>query len=193
MHLHEGGSPDEVRPEPGAPNDVAAYVRDSIDAMTEQRARTYSHVTFSQRLVEWLTEHLGTPQAVLAILVIIAAWIAFNVIGHVVGRAPFDPYPFFTLQALISLGALLMTLLILATQNRLVADAAERSHLALHMGIVTEQKVAKIIALIEEQRRDDPSMHNRPDAEAEAMAEVANPSAVSDALDISYRTMLRET
>ncbi|MGZ3550335.1 MAG: hypothetical protein ACXWNZ_18880, partial [Vulcanimicrobiaceae bacterium] len=87
----------------------------------------------------------------------------------------------------------LMTLLILTTQNRLAGSADQRSRLALQMGIVTEQKVAKVIALIEEQRRDDPNLKNRDDAEAEAMTEVADPSALSHALDVSHRTMLLES
>jgi uncharacterized membrane protein len=172
---------------------VAGHVRDSIDAMTEDRARVYRDVSLSQRLVEWLTEHLGTPKVVLAVLVLIATWLAFNVGCHIVGHTPFDPYPFPALQGLLAFGALLMTLLILTTENRLAGSADRRSRLALQMGIVTEQKVAKIIALIEEQRRDDPNLKNRDDAEAEAMMEVADPSTLSQALDVSHRTMLRES
>lgn len=173
--------------------DVAGHVRKSIDAITEDRARAYRDVALAQRLVEWLTEHLGTPKMVLAVLVAITTWLAFNIGFHIAGRAPFDPYPFPALQGLFTFGALLMTLLILTTQNRLADTADQRSRLALQMAIVTEQKVAKIIALIEEQRRDDPNVKNRDDAEAEAMTEAADPSALSQALDVSHRAMLLES
>jgi uncharacterized membrane protein len=65
-----------------------------------------------------------------------------------------------------------MTLLILTTENRLAGSADERSRLALQVGIAAEQKVAKIIASIEEQRRDDPNLTHRDDTEAEAMTAV---------------------
>jgi uncharacterized membrane protein len=65
-----------------------------------------------------------------------------------------------------------MTLLILTTENRLAGSADERSRLALQVGIAAEQKVAKIIASIEEQRCDDPNLTNRDDTEAEAMTAV---------------------
>jgi uncharacterized membrane protein len=161
--------------------------------MTEQRARVYRDVKLSQHVVEWLTEHLGTPRVVLAILAFGGTWIASNLACRVAGLTPFDPYPFTALQGLFAFGALLMTLLILTTENRLAVSADQRGRLALQMGIVTEQKVAKIIALIEEQRRDDPNLKNRQDVEAEAMTEVANPSALSEALDLSNHAMLHET
>jgi uncharacterized membrane protein len=172
--------------------DVAGHVRESIDAMTEQRARVYRDVKLSQHVVEWLTEHLGTPRVVLAILAIIAIWIGSNIALRVAGHAPFDPYPFPALQGLLSFSAVLMALLILTTENRLAASADHRGRLALQMGIVTEQKVAKIIALIEEQRRDDPNLRDRTDVEAEAMTEIADTFALSEALDVSNHAMLHE-
>lgn len=161
--------------------------------MTEHHGRVYRDVTLLQRSVEWSTERLGTPQIVLAVLVLVAAWLAFNLGSRILGRTPFDPYPFPALQGLLAFGAFLMTLLILTTENRLAGSADQRSRLALQMEIVTEQKVAKIIALIEEQRRDDPNLKNRHDAEAVAMTKVADPAALSEALDLSHSTMLRES
>jgi hypothetical protein len=46
--------------------------------------------------------------------------------------------------------------------------------------------------LIEEQRRDDPNLTNA-DTEVKAMTAVADPSALSQALDGSHHTMLRQS
>jgi uncharacterized membrane protein len=46
-----------------------------------------------------------------------------------------------------------------------------------------EQKVTKVIALIEELRRDLPSVQNRVDSQAEAIQEVVDPQTVLSALE----------
>jgi uncharacterized membrane protein len=50
------------------------------------------------------------------------------------------------------------------------------------MALLTEQKTAKIIDLLEEFRRDSP-VRDRPDALAEAMAVPTNPTSVLNAID----------
>ena len=54
--------------------------------------------------------------------------------------------------------------------------------LALDLAILSEQKSAKIIGLLEEFRRDSPEIHDRVDHEAEAMAQPANPQSMLDAI-----------
>lgn len=58
-----------------------------------------------------------------------------------------------------------------------------RRHLDLQVVLLVEQKVTKVIALLEELRRDLPSVQNRQDLQAETMQEVIDPHAVLEALD----------
>jgi uncharacterized membrane protein len=51
------------------------------------------------------------------------------------------------------------------------------------MTLLVEQKVTMVIALIEELRRDLPSVQNRVDSQAEAMQEVVDPQTVLSALE----------
>ena len=51
------------------------------------------------------------------------------------------------------------------------------------MSLLVEQKVTKVIALVEELRRDLPTVQNRVDFQAEAMQEVIDPQAVLGALE----------
>ena len=60
--------------------------------------------------------------------------------------------------------------------------AGYREQLTLELAILGEQKSAKIIALLEEMRRDSPSLRNRVDEEAAAMSIAADPQAVLDAI-----------
>src|SRR5581483_10605460 len=92
---------------------------------------------------------------------------------------PPDPPPFGRAQGVVGLAALLMTTMVLTTQNRQMRHAEQRSHLDLQVNLLAEQKVAKLIALVEELRRDLPNVHNRKDSLAEAMTRSVDPGAVS--------------
>ncbi|HEV2363373.1 MAG TPA: hypothetical protein VGS12_04155 [Caulobacteraceae bacterium] len=50
------------------------------------------------------------------------------------------------------------------------------------MSIASEQKIAKVIELLEELRRDLPSVRDRSDANAEALSKPADPDAVLEVL-----------
>ena len=112
-----------------------------------------------------------------------ALWVGVHGLLALFGVASFDPAPFYWLQGLIGLSALLVTTMVLITQNRQAKQAEYRRHLDLQMTLLVEQKVTKVIALIEELRRDLPSVQNRVDSQAEAMQEVVDPQTVLSALE----------
>jgi len=72
---------------------------------------------------------------------------------------------------------------ILITQNRQGKLAERREHLELQMSMLTEQRTAKIIDLLEELRRDMPSVRNRVDLEAEALTKTVDPHEVLATLE----------
>ena len=57
------------------------------------------------------------------------------------------------------------------------------------MSLLTEQRTAKIIGLLEELRRDMPSVFNRVDLEAEALTKTVDPHEVL----ASFETKIEET
>jgi uncharacterized membrane protein len=59
----------------------------------------------------------------------------------------------------------------------------QRAHLDLKVTLLTEQKAAKMIDLLEELRRDLPNVKNRLDPEAVALQKSMNPDLVLAALD----------
>ena len=81
-----------------------------------------------------------------------------------------------------SAGVALQVVLILATQRREYQLAQLREQLTLELAILSEQKTAKVIQLLEESRRDNPLIRDRVDQEAEAMAQPADPQSVLDAI-----------
>ncbi len=99
------------------------------------------------------------------------------------GLSRFDEPPFAWLQGIVSLSALIMTVVVLTTQNRQAKMTEQRRHLDLQITLLTERKVSKVIELIEELRRDLPSVTNRLDHEAEVMQEPIDPHTALSALN----------
>ena len=117
------------------------------------------------------------------IVLIVLGWVVLNLGGPRLGFAPFDPPPFPWLQGLVSLSALLTTTMILTTQNRQSRHAKHRAMLDLEINLLAERKATKIIALLEELRRDLPNVENRVDPIADAMSASVDPvGTVSPAL-----------
>ena len=126
---------------------------------------------------------LGRPAFFYGIVLLVTLWVLLNVLSPLWAVAPFDPAPYFWLQGLVGLGALLTTTIVLITQTRQGKLAEQRAQLDLQVSLLAEQKIAKLIALIEELRRDLPDVKNRHDAEAAAMEQSSDPHAILDALE----------
>jgi uncharacterized membrane protein len=140
-------------------------------------------ISRSQRILERISLVIGKPAYLGFILLGVLLWVGANLLLRRVGRTAFDPPPFFWLQGLIGLGALLTATVVLAKQNRFSKLAKQRAHLDLKVTLLTEQKAAKLIDLLEELRRDLPNVKDRSDPEAAALQQSMNPDLVLAALD----------
>jgi uncharacterized membrane protein len=158
-------------------------LNESVDTLTSLRTRAEQGVSLHQRRIERFTAILGRPRSLYLVIALAAVWGACNLGMARVGARPWDPPPFPWLQGVIGLCALLMTITILTTQNRLTRHADERAQLDLKINLLTEQKVAKVISLLEELRRDIPTVRNRVDKVAEVMKKEVDPHAVLSALE----------
>jgi uncharacterized membrane protein len=61
--------------------------------------------------------------------------------------------------------------------------ADRHAHLDLQVNLLTEEKTSKIIALLEELRRDMPDVRNKTDHEAEELSRHADAKAVLSAIE----------
>jgi uncharacterized membrane protein len=129
-----------------------------------------------------ITRVLGRPTFLMGIISGIAAWMLVNVVLLHAGARPFDAPPFPWLQGTVSGLALIMTILIVSTQQRDDAIGDERDRLSLQLAILSEQKLTKLIGLLEDLRRDDPHIADRPDEQAAAMSVPTDSFAMSEAI-----------
>ena len=148
----------------------------------ETRARAVGPI---QKIANRVTSALGRPAAVVSILAIIVVWIAGNALAAALGRGAVDRFPFPDLGLFATVCAFLVTLLIFTTQRHEQEVSRRRDQLTLHMAVLTEKKIAKVIALLEEQRRDNPLLRPRDDAEAESLARPADPGESLDQIEAS--------
>ncbi len=145
---------------------LPAHIEDTVQAIARLHADHQQEAGALQRLVERLTAGIGRPRFLALLTVAVVLWVGANLLALRAGTEPWDAPPFAWLQAALGVMALYVTVLILATQRREDQLAGYREQLTLELAIVGEQKSAKIIALLEEMRRDDPALRNRVDEEA---------------------------
>ena len=187
-----GGPP--ANPAAGLPDaaaepatDPGAELPDSVSRNIEAVAGFYGaqerRISAPQDVIERASSFVGRLEYLAFLVAFIAAWIAFNLFGSRVVLAPFDPPPFYWLQGFVSLYALLIGTAVLIRQERAARLAEQRAHLDLQVNLLTEGKVTKLIALLEELRRDLPNVENRHDPEVAGMQTPASPHAVLSALE----------
>lgn len=168
---------------------LPAHIEDTVQAIARLHAEHYAGATPLQKLIESLTARAGRPAFTVGITVIVLSWMALNFALVALKLKPLDEPPFFWMQGAVALSALYMTSLILTTQRREDQLASHREQLTLELGILSEQKTAKIIQLLEELRRDTPLIANRVDHEADALSTPADPQAVLDAIKETHEAM----
>ena len=106
-------------------------VSEDIESVASIRARAQQRLGKHQRMMEVLTAALGKPRTVYLTLSIVVAWVALNgVAPKLFGWHSIDLPPFFWLQGMIALSALLMTTLVLITANRQTRNARTPSRSA---------------------------------------------------------------
>jgi uncharacterized membrane protein len=157
-------------------------IRSTISAIGRIHAEHNDRASAPHRWARGITLALGNPLAVGVVTVAVVGWVLLNVTAEMWGGWSFDPAPFQWLELLVSIGALLVVLVVLATQQRDDELQQLNQRLILQLAILAEQKAAKTIQLLEELRRDHPAIPERKDEEANLMARPTDPEAVLKAI-----------
>jgi uncharacterized membrane protein len=166
-------------PEPGSLSD---HISQNIESVVALRKREWATITPSQRRLERVSRFVGRPRYLLGLLWFVALWIIINTSAPFLHFVPFDPPPFAWLEGLLTFVALLTTTVVLIAQNRQTKFEQQRADLDLQVNLLTEQKVTKVIHLLEELRRDLPMVKDRHDPQAALMQERADTAEVASAL-----------
>ena len=151
------------------PDTLSEQVNDNIDSIVAFQEREQEKLGGSERRLAHVSDLIGQPLYLVSLLSFVALWTSANLVARLLGVASFDPPPFPWLQGILTLAALLTTTVILITQHRQARIESQRAHLDLQVNLLTEQKVTKLIHLLEELRRDLPMVKDRHDPEAASL------------------------
>jgi uncharacterized membrane protein len=177
-------SPSRDSPDPAAATEsLSDHIHQNIDSIAEFHQREHQKIGAPQRWLEAFSSFLGRPLYLLALLSLIGLWLGENGLGRRLGLPVFDPPPFTWLQVVLTLAALITTTVVLIAQNRQAKLENQRAHLDLQVNLLTEQKVTKLIHLLEELRRDLPMVKNRHDPEAAELQMRTDTAKVLSALE----------
>jgi uncharacterized membrane protein len=158
------------------------HTEETIRSIAQLRDEHHENATPIERALDHMTALLSRPWFIGVITIIIIGWIGLNLGAAAFGLPPVDPPPFPGLEGAVSIGSLYMVVTILATQRREDQLAQHREMLILELALLSEQKTAKVIQLLEESRRDNPFMGDRVDPAADAMGQPVDAQSVIDVI-----------
>ena len=158
------------------------HSEEAIQSIARLHAEHRANATRHQLVVERITSLLGRPVFIGVLTIVVVGWMSLNGFAAALGYRPLDPPPFPSLSGAASLASLYLVVLILTTQGRHDGLTQRRDQLNLELAILSEQKTAKVVALLEELRRDSPAVRDRVDKQADVMARPADPQSVIDAI-----------
>jgi uncharacterized membrane protein len=166
-----------------APSIPPIHVEETIKSIAGLHAEHRASATQHQRAVDRVTSLLDHASFIAVLTFLVVSWLTLNCVAGALGYHAVDPPPFAWLSGAASLASLYLVVLILTTQRGDDRLTERLELLNLELTILSEQKIAKVVALLEELRRDSPHLRDRIDELADGMAQPADPQSVIDAIN----------
>lgn len=153
----------------------------NIETIVSLQTREVEDLPMHQQRLEGIARFFGKPIFMYALVASLAIWILGDIL-HQAGILSFFWPPFNWSDQGLDAAALLISTGVLVRQSRQENFAEQRAQLMLQLNLLSEQKIAKIIELVEELRTDLPQVKERSDSEAQVMREPVDPLEVVDVL-----------
>jgi uncharacterized membrane protein len=153
----------------------------NVEVMHTHHQQRRENTTKDRKILANIAKFFGKPQFLYAQILFFAIWIGCSNLAE--RKIIPKNFPLFDLHLHgLEIASLLITTEVLIYQNREEKLSEERSHLILQVNLLTEQKLTKVISLVEELRTDLPNVKNRHDEEAELMKQAADPQAIMEVI-----------
>ena len=127
----------------------------ALSKVIERNIRTIIHLrtkaarerSLQGRIADAITSFSGRMIFAYVHIVWFGIWILLNT-GRFGVRA-FDPFPYGLLTMVVSLEAIFLSTFVLISQNRLSEETERRSDLDLHIGLLTEHELTRVLQMLE--------------------------------------------
>lgn len=104
---------------------------------------------FIVKLADSLTSSFGTITFLLGNLVVYVLWVLMNE-GKIPGLPMIDPYPYSFMNSFVSIEAIILSIIVLMSQNRENQRDTLRNELGLQVELISEKEITKILELLKE-------------------------------------------
>ena len=132
----------------GEPSNPALsdVVERNIRTILRLRATLSANRTAQDRIADAITAVSGRLAFVYIHMLWFGGWILLNTGWF--GVKVFDPFPYGLLTMVVSLEAIFLSTFVLISQNRLSEEADRRADLDLHVGLLTEVELTKLLKMM---------------------------------------------
>lgn len=112
-------------------------------------ARELKKRPFIVKVADALTSKFGSIAFLFGNVVIYAFWVLANT-GKIPGIPVFDPYPYSFMNSFVSIEAIILSIIVLMSQNRENQRDILRNELGLQVQLISEKQITKALALLKE-------------------------------------------
>ncbi|MCX6621530.1 MAG: DUF1003 domain-containing protein [Acidobacteria bacterium] len=126
---------------------LSKVIERNIRTIIQLRLKASGDRSAQNRAADAITFFSGSMVCVYLHVAWFSAWVLLNT-GRF-GVRPFDPFPYGLLTMVVSLEAIFLSTLVLITQNRLGAEEQHRADLDLHIGLLAEHELTRVLQMLD--------------------------------------------
>lgn len=101
----------------------------------------------SEKIADFMSSFFGSIGFLTLNVLWFLIWIIWNM-NLIPGLVPFDPFPFGLLTMIVSLEAIVLSIFVLISQNRVSKIDDLREEIDLQVDIITEQELTKLMEMV---------------------------------------------
>lgn len=116
-------------------------------AIRSMKAKFNRRRSFPEKVADSMTHVSGSITFLFVNMIWFTVWILIN-LGYVEGIEPFDPYPFGLLTMVVSLEAIILSIIVLVSQNREQKINELREEIDLEIDVISESEITKVMELV---------------------------------------------
>lgn len=126
---------------------LSKVIERNIRTIIKLRVTAADQRGLQDRIADGITSFSGRMLFAYVHIVWFVVWIVLNT-GRV-GLPPFDPFPYGLLTMIVSLEAIFLSTFVLISQNRFSREAEHRADLAMHIGLLTEHELTRVLQMLD--------------------------------------------